>query len=287
MQEARFSLSSEVVTVPDPTPGLAVCLSSSFLGFYTHAGFLHGLAEAGLWPEEISGASSGAVVAGLAAAGLDPEQIMEFLVSGAFRWGFIEWDAPLRLVGNFLRLRRPSGLLSGRKAIANIQRLTGDRRIEDCRAPRLSLAVTNLTHARTEIKTAGPLPEYVIASCAVPILFQPQVVEGDIFTDGGAANPSPFAQWSAEPGVRRIIVHTIGGPGPLLRAPTMDVVMARNHWAIEQELFSLRAAAVAAAGQTLDLVATPAGRPGVVITLKKAHACYEAGRASGRTVRPV
>jgi predicted acylesterase/phospholipase RssA len=41
------------------TPGLAVALGSSLLGYYAHAGFLNGLAAAGLHPARISGASAG------------------------------------------------------------------------------------------------------------------------------------------------------------------------------------------------------------------------------------
>ena len=43
----------------------ALCLNSSYFGFYAHAGFLQGLKELQLHPEHVSGASAGGPFSGL------------------------------------------------------------------------------------------------------------------------------------------------------------------------------------------------------------------------------
>ncbi len=41
--------------------------------------------------------------------------------------------------------------------------------VEDLRGPRLEIAVANLTSKRSEIRREGPLNEFLIASCAMPV----------------------------------------------------------------------------------------------------------------------
>ena len=56
-------------------PGLAICLSSSFFGYYAHLGVLSAMEEIGLRPGRIAGASAGAMAGGLWAAGLRGEAL--------------------------------------------------------------------------------------------------------------------------------------------------------------------------------------------------------------------
>jgi predicted acylesterase/phospholipase RssA len=46
-------------------PGLALCLTSSFLGHYAHMGLLNRLDAAGVLPERIAASSAGAIAGGI------------------------------------------------------------------------------------------------------------------------------------------------------------------------------------------------------------------------------
>ncbi len=271
--------------LPPPTPGLAVSLSASFLGFYSHAGFLMGLAEAGLWPAALAGCSSGALVAGLAAAGLHPREIFAFLLGKEFRWGFFEPKSMLAAGMARLCGRGSTGMLTGQKAVSILQRRIGRRRIEDCPGPALALAVTNLTRLRSETRTHGPLAETIIASCAFPSIFQVQWLEGEAFWDGGIANGSPVDHWREDPAIRRVLVHANRPPG-LAAAPEsgFNAACARGMEVASQEIFELRAARLRERGAEVEWHTTEVVRPAVLITERAARRCFEAGRHSGRAV---
>lgn len=274
---------SLMTSLPEPTPGLAVSLGAAFLGFYTHAGFLQGLAERGVWPEHLAGCSSGAVVAGLAATGLAPERILEFLLSAGFRWGFFEPRSALKYLGLSLVGRSPTGMLTGRKAIVLLQKHCGAARIEDLRRPTLAVSVTNLTHMQAEMRSHGPLAETMIASCAFPGIFQVQALDGGMCWDGGIANGLPVSHWENNDGVRRIVAHSVQPPDLMPPESGPQAAYARAMEAAMRENFALRARALRAAGRLVELATTKAQRPGFYISQKAALRCFEAGRETGRT----
>ncbi|HEY1120722.1 MAG TPA: patatin-like phospholipase family protein, partial [Haloferula sp.] len=171
---------------PGQDPGLAVCLSSSFFGYYAHLGVLSAMEEAGLRPGRIAGASAGAMAGGLWAAGLRGEELGKVIYDFHFRRAFFDLGAFYRWPGILTGLAG-AGLLSGVRLRRYLSRVIGNRRIEDLQSPRLEIAVANLTTARSEVRSRGPLNDFIIASCAMPVLFQPQEIGGEEFLDGGVA----------------------------------------------------------------------------------------------------
>ncbi|HBS04811.1 MAG TPA: hypothetical protein DEA96_07605 [Leptospiraceae bacterium] len=187
----------------------ALCLNSSYFGFYAHAGFLQGLKELQLHPEHVSGASAGAIVAGLYAAGMQPEEIAKEFLNPRLSRVFMEWQASYRMPALMLNRKGVTGAFDGRKVQALLKEFIGDRRIEDCEHPTLALSVANLTAGRTETARNGLIREYIMASCAMPGLFQAQKINGDLYWDGGIADPIPFEHWLENDRIRRIIVHQV------------------------------------------------------------------------------
>lgn len=226
----------------------ALCLNSSYFGFYAHAGFLQGLHESGIVPHHVSGASAGALVAGLYASGMQPAELSQHLLDRRLARVFYEWEAALRLPRLLLNRRGVTGAFSGRKIHKLLREMIGDRRIEDCKNPTLALSVANLTAGRSETARSGLIREYVMASCAMPGLFQAQEISGDMFWDGGIADPVPFEHWLEEGRIRRIIVHQVvpleaGGqataPGSS-RKFTFLGALERSHEIVSDELIRLR-----------------------------------------------
>ncbi len=267
-----------------PRSRLAVCLNSSFLGFYAHAGFMAALLELGVAPIALSGASAGALVAGLLAAGLDSRRVIDLLLHPDLRRTFFERGAPFRSLATMTNRPGHLGAIRGHHALALLKSHVGDRRIEECTAPRLALAVTNLTATRTEIVTAGPLAEFILASGAYPGMFAAREIGGRLFWDGGIANPVPFDHWIADPDIDTILVHSVDSHSPgsaeKARPLTIGAAAGLSHEIICDELRRMKAELARAAGKRLIFLQTKASRPSVLSAGKIGPRCVEQGRAT-------
>lgn len=171
-----------------------VLLSSGFLAFARHLGFLDGLAARGIEPEALVGTSSGAMVAALHLGGLSLDAIAHEL-SGR---------RPLTDLRPSLTPWR--GLFS----LARVQaRLTDLMPATFDALPRpLAVGVVG-PDGHYRLVTQGDLPAAVMASCAMPHLFGPVVVNGAPCHDGGALDRlgvDPWRQW--RPG-RAAIAHWV------------------------------------------------------------------------------
>jgi NTE family protein len=264
---------------------VALCLNSSFLGYFAHAGFLRALTSMGVCPVAVSGASAGALVAGTFAAGKSPEEMLRLFLSPELQSVFREPGAPLRGLATIFNLPGHTGALHGRGALALLKRHLGDRRIEDCRDPRLALSVTNLGQARSETVTRGPLAEYILASGAFPGFFTAQPVEESWFWDGGVANALPFDHWLTDPEVDAIVVHIVANPGELAvretgRPRKMSTAVNLSHQIICDELLRLKTDLARHAGKRLLILRTLAPRPNLWNPAKVGAACVDMGAAT-------
>jgi len=263
---------------------LAVSLSSAFLGFYTHAGFLQGLEDAGVRPQHLAGASSGALVAALAGVGMRPQEMLDFMLTRAFRFGFLEWGMMVALPYWPIYKRSYSGAARGQKMVKVLKQVMGDARVEDC-AFNLGIAVTNLSEIKAEIRQRGPLAELVVASCAYPTLISHQLVGGHALWDGGVAQSPPFIHWAELPGVSRILLHQIGEPERVAaERMTISSAFALAHDVIGAELLDLRRREVERCGKQLQLAVTPSKRPPWLVSEARGRRLFEEGRISGRRV---
>ena len=169
-------------------------LSSGYLAFARHCGFLRAVEQAELPVRGVCGTSSGALVGALWAAGGPAEEIAAEL-SGyrprevmRLRWAF--WGGLFSLEPLMERLRRwlPA-------TFAELERPFG-------------VGVVGRSR-RAEVIASGPLVEAVAASCAMPYVFAPVEVEGRRFQDGGAADRVGLAGWRAVQGERPALVHLV------------------------------------------------------------------------------
>jgi NTE family protein len=232
--------------MPADTPiktGFALTLASSELGFNVHAGFLDALTEGlGIRPEFLGAASSGSYVGGLYAAGLNPKTIHEILSHKDMARSFLEWLIPIRGMGLLFNLPGHTGLIRGDKATAYLKKQLGEIRIEECRNAKLSLAVTNLTKGHSEIVRSGPLADFILASCSVPLVFRAKPIDGNFFCDGAVSDSSPIHHFLSDPGVHTILVHEVrheprhqSHTKPL----TISGVFARSHQIISDRVLDL------------------------------------------------
>jgi NTE family protein len=164
-------------------------LSAGYFGFYGHAGFLKGLARAGLQPHAYAGTSAGGMVAAYAAAGT-PMHTLEELVLKQTRANF--WDPdPIGAVLNAgASGHGPTGLLKGERFRRLLESTLPVRTFEELPHP-LLLVASNLTKATHEIFTSGELAPRIHATCAYPGLFRAVPLEGSLYWDGGIVDKAP------------------------------------------------------------------------------------------------
>ncbi|MEA3209635.1 MAG: hypothetical protein QOE70_2692 [Chthoniobacter sp.] len=273
-----------------PSRPFAVCLNSSFLGFYTHAGFMQGLAELGLQPAALSGASAGALVAGLIAGGRSAEETVALLLQLDLHATLLDWGMPWRALSTIANRPGFTGAVHTEGAARLLRTHLGDRRIEDCVQPRLALSVTNLSAARTEIVQAGPIAEFILASGAFPGVFAAREIDGALYWDGGIANPLPFDPWLSDPAIETIVVHSVFNPGEAAvrnHGPRLSMAGAFNlsHQIICDELLRWKTEAAERAGKRLIFLRSEAPRPSFRNARRLGPACVAAGLATARAHR--
>lgn len=155
-------------------------LSSGFLAFARHLGFLDGLAETNLQAEAIVGTSSGAMVAALHLAGHACDDIAAELSGRAPLWDLRPSLTPWRGAFNLAHVQhRLSELLP--TTFSELPRP-------------LAVGVVN-NHGQHRLVTQGDLPAAVMASCAMPHIFGPIDVDGVVCHDGGAKDRLAVDAW--------------------------------------------------------------------------------------------
>lgn len=264
---------------------VALCLNSSFLGFFAHAGFLHALTTLGIRPVAVSGASAGALVAGLYAAGVSPEEMQRLFVSPELRGVFREPGVLWRGLATMLNLPGHTGAIRGDRALSLLKQHLGDRRIEDCPIAKLAISTTNLAEGRAELVARGPLAEYILASGTFPGFFAARAVEQGRYWDGGLANPLPFDHWLDEPEIDTILLHVVSNPeegAALRRGRSQRISGAMNvaHQAICGELLRLKTELARRAGKRLVFLSTVAPRPSLWHPADVGANCVEIGAAT-------
>ena len=150
---------------------VGLTLSGGSARGYAHVGVLEALHEHGIEPQIISGTSMGAVVGALYAAGYSPGEIKKILTEETFSkmTGF-SW--------------RRTGLYKLEKMKVALQKYIKEDDFSVLKKP-FYLSLSNLNEACGEMRNSGPLFDYIIASCSVPGVFAPIVLDKVNFVDGG------------------------------------------------------------------------------------------------------
>jgi NTE family protein len=143
-----------------------------------HAGVLQALEEAGARFDVIAGTSAGAIIGGGYAAGITAAELVHLVLGARFssfatfqfqpRWGLFDTTVMER----------------------SIEEVVGPLRIEQLERPFGALAF-DLRRRQPVLLTTGPLSTALRASSAVPGLFPPVTVGGQLLVDGAVADNVP------------------------------------------------------------------------------------------------
>jgi len=143
----------------------------------SHLGVVKALNEHQVKIDFISGTSAGAVVGGFLAHGYTPEEAL---------------DALLRT--NLYKAVRPAmswrGILKIERLESMLRPYFSDDSFEALQIP-LFVAATNVRKGVLDIFSSGELIRPMLASCCLPVIFEPLKIKGQTFMDGGIINNLP------------------------------------------------------------------------------------------------
>jgi len=154
-----------------------IALSGGGARGIVHIGVLEALHKYGIRPEIISGVSAGALVGVFYAAGMEPLEILELVKSNKLVKMF-KWQLP------------SSGLIDIKKVLSILESHIPADDFSSLKKP-FYCAVVNLNSGHQEIKNEGKLFQWVLASASIPVIFEPQIIDGMTYVDGGLLNNLP------------------------------------------------------------------------------------------------
>ena len=163
---------------PKPQPRIGLALGGGAAKGFAHVGVIKVLEASGLTPAVVSGTSAGSVVGALYASGLNGFSLQE--QSFALDEDRIK-DLTLFGVG---------GVIKGDKLQAYVNELVKNRLLEQMAKPFAAVAA-DLDSGERIIFNRGNTGQAVRASCSIPGVFQPAVIAGKRYVDGGLVSPVP------------------------------------------------------------------------------------------------
>ena len=179
-----LSIGSEKAIAQEQKPKVGVFLSGGGALGFAHIGMLQAMEEEGITPDYVAGASMGALVGAVYSAGKSPEEIKKIVLDEKlYRKSRLFSLSGAKVKGVSLsshkKVRRILEKYIGTDNFAELQR-------------HYMVSVSNLTQSTTEVKdSGGHLIDWVLASMSIPAVFEPVVMDGNIYIDGGSLNHFP------------------------------------------------------------------------------------------------
>jgi len=158
---------------------IGIALSGGGIKGLCHAGVLKALEEHGIRPGILSGVSSGSVVGALYADGYTPDEIAKLFEDIRFR--------------QMTKIKIPDGGFFSIDAFQDFMfKNLRAKTFEDLKIP-LHVVATDLDKGVSVTFSSGKLLEPIIASCSIPVLFCPKVIDGVRYVDGGVLKNFPVS----------------------------------------------------------------------------------------------
>ena len=181
-------------------PKLGLALSSGGARGLAHVGVLQVLEENGIEIHAIAGSSMGAYVGALWAAGFSGGELARLAEEMHDRRELWKLADPI--------LPPMRGLFRGLKAKAHLERSLGDLRFEDLKR-RLLVITADLDTKERLVLRSGRISDAVHASCAMPGIIAPVMLNGRRCVDGGVVDPVPVGALRKFGDVDRVIAVSV------------------------------------------------------------------------------
>lgn len=196
-------------------------------------GMLQAVLERGITPDLLLGCSAGAINA----ACLAQNPTRDGCDALAEVWRNLDGNSvisPGHLSRLWLLARKGLALQGNDGLRALLEDSLSYRSLEETVVP-LQVVATSMRTGRERWFSSGPVVEAVLASAALPAVFPPVEIDGELFIDGAVVDNVPLSRAVAL-GARRVVVLHVGNferPRPVPRRP-LDVLLqsfsiARNY----------------------------------------------------------
>ena len=162
-------------------PKIGLALGSGAARGLAHIGVLKVLERNNIPIDYISGSSIGAVVGALYSATRNIAEIEKIITSA-------DWRLYLSLVDPAM----PGGFIRGNKIRKFLAKFLGVASFKDLKIP-LVISTTDFQTGQAVFIEKGNLIDAIMASGAIPLVFQPAKIGGRLLADGGLSSPVPVA----------------------------------------------------------------------------------------------
>ena len=156
---------------------IGIALSGGGARGIAHIGIIKALKEKGVKLAAISGTSAGAIVGAMYSYGYEADEILEIIIKTSF-----------------LKRMRPALAKTGLLKIENLKdiflKYLPENDFSALKIP-LTVAATELKKGETVFFSEGELITPILASCCVPVLFNPVKYRSGMYVDGGILNNLP------------------------------------------------------------------------------------------------
>lgn len=176
------------------SPRIGLALGGGGARGLAHIAMLEAFDELGIHPSVIAGTSIGAIYGAAYASGISGANLRAHtrLILGQ-RFGIVR-----ELLTATQPLQQLWNVFSARNAILNpatVLNVILPKEVKtdfaECTIP-LKIVASDFYDQEQKVFTQGSLRQAVAASMALPVIFQPVVLEGRALIDGGLTNPLPF-----------------------------------------------------------------------------------------------
>ena len=194
-----------------PPLKIALVLGGGGTRGFAHIGVIKALEAQGIVPDIIVGTSAGSAIGALYAAGYSGFQLQEMSIPMKEE-KVVDWTWPNR------------GLFTGKPLEAYINKAVKQRPLEKLNRT-FAVVATDLASGEKIVFRTGNTGLAVSASCAVPGVFQPVIINGRSYVDGGLVSPVPVPEARALGADFVIAVNISNSPINNKIDTTVDVLM--------------------------------------------------------------
>jgi len=203
---------TKLITQAFTSHNIGISLSGGAFRGLAHIGMLMALDEHGINPQVVSGTSAGAIVGSFYAAGYSPYEMQQL----AIKTNFIPYLKPTLPLQSLMTLEKLGDFIE--KYIGKLDLSVLPKKLVVC--------ATNLQQGCPEYFSKGELSLAVMASSALPFLFQPVTINDTLYIDGGVMNNLPVEPLLGK--VDHIIGINVNPVGFEPRFTNLFSIMARS-----------------------------------------------------------
>jgi NTE family protein len=168
-------------SVKTKKPVIGLALGGGAARGFAHIGVIKALESQGIFPNLVVGTSAGSVIAALYASGYRGTELQKIALS-LDEAAITDWALPFS--GRF------GGMIKGDALQTMVNRLVKNQTIENMSMP-LGIVGTDLQTGNGVLFQRGDTGQAVRASCSIPGVFQPTIIQGREYVDGGLVSPVP------------------------------------------------------------------------------------------------